>query len=237
VPVFLAGVTALLGATLLPFWPGALVAAIAVGAGLAAWLEPRAGLAIALAAPIFPLGNLAEGAAVAYGALALAWLLLSWRDARFGLLFAAGPLLAPLGLLALVPLAVQPAKGLMRRAALAGFAVLSAAVVAGVSGDELPLTGQPAESLDISPLGSAPQIASALVHALVLEPVLLAGALTVAVVAAILPLARRRWRYGVLGVGTALLAGAAITGASVVAVPLVAFVWAVAGAVAAGSRR
>ena len=41
-------VTALLGATLLPFWPGALVAAIVLGAGLAAWIDPRAGLAIAL---------------------------------------------------------------------------------------------------------------------------------------------------------------------------------------------
>ena len=36
-------------------------------------------------------------------AVALAWLALSWRDARFGLAFLAGPLLAPFGLLALVP--------------------------------------------------------------------------------------------------------------------------------------
>ena len=64
-PVALAALTALIGATLLPFWPGALVATIVVGAGLAAWLDPRLGLAVALAAPVFPLGNLSQGAAVA----------------------------------------------------------------------------------------------------------------------------------------------------------------------------
>ena len=68
-----------LGATLLPFWPPALVAAITLVAALAAWLNPRAGLAVALAAPIFPLGNVAEGAAVLYGLLALGWLAVSWR--------------------------------------------------------------------------------------------------------------------------------------------------------------
>ena len=52
-------VTAVLGATLLPFWPPLLVAAIALAAGLACWVDPRAGLALALAAAVFPLGNAA----------------------------------------------------------------------------------------------------------------------------------------------------------------------------------
>jgi len=54
----------------------------------------------------------AAAAAVVYGALALGWLALSWRDPRAGLAFSAGPLLAPFGGLALLPLAVQPARGL-----------------------------------------------------------------------------------------------------------------------------
>jgi eukaryotic-like serine/threonine-protein kinase len=233
----LAGASALLGATLLPFWPAALVAAIAVGAALGAWVHPRIGLTIALAAPIFPLGNVSEGAATLYGALAVVWLLACWRDARGGLLFAAGPLLAPLGLLALVPLVVQPARGPVLRALQAATAVLAAALFAGIAGTPLPLTGEPAEPFGLGPLDSAQETALALVHALAAEPVLLTGALVAALVAAIVPLARRHWRYGVLAVGTALLLGAVATGSGVVGILLVALVWAVAGALAAGSRR
>jgi eukaryotic-like serine/threonine-protein kinase len=236
-PVPLAVVAALLGAALLPFWPTALLAAIAVAAGVGAWLDPRIGLAIALAAPIFPLGNVSQGAAVAYGSLAAGWLLLFWRDGRGGLLFVTGPLLAPLGLLALLPLVVQPARGLVRRAALAAFAVLSAALVAGAAGDELPLAGARTVPLDVSPLDSATQVTTTTARALGDEPALLAGMVALAVAAAILPLARRRSRYGVLAVGTVLLAGTVVVDASIAAVPVVALVWAVAGALAAGNRR
>jgi hypothetical protein len=237
VPVALAAIAALLGATLLPFWPAALVAAIVLGAALAAWLDPRIGLAVALAAPVFPLGNLSQGAALAYGGFAITWLVLCWRDARTGLLFVAGSLLAPLGLLALVPLVVQPARGAVRHAALAGLAVLSAALVAGVSGAELPLTDEPAPSLGISPLDSAREVASALSQALVGEPGLLAGALGAALTAAILPAARRHWRYGVLAVGTTVVVGSVAAGSSLAAIPVAALVWAVAAAFAAGRRR
>ena len=104
VPVALAVTATLVGATLLPFWPPALVAALVVAAGVATWLDPRAGLAVALAAPVFPIGNVAASAAILYGAFAIGWLLLNWRDARHGLLFVCGPLLAAVGLLSLVPL-------------------------------------------------------------------------------------------------------------------------------------
>jgi eukaryotic-like serine/threonine-protein kinase len=237
VPVALAAIAALLGATLLPFWPGVLVAAIVLGAALGAWLDPRIGLAVALAAPVFPLGNLSQGAAVAYGGLAVGWLLLCWRDARSGLLFVAGPLLATLGLLALVPLVAQPARGLVRRTVLAGAAVLTAALVAGVAGAELPLTDDPAPSLGISPLDSAQEVLSTLTQALLGRPELLAGAVGAALVAAILPTARRRWRYGVLVVGSLVVVGSIAAGASLVAIPVAALVWAVAAAIAAGVRR
>ena len=101
---------------------------------------PRAGLALTLFAPVFPLGNVAAGAAVAYGVLAALWLAVSWGDARTGLSFVAGPLLAPLGLLALVPLAVQPVQRAWRRGLQAFAAVLAAALAAGLTHGPLPLT-------------------------------------------------------------------------------------------------
>jgi hypothetical protein len=63
---------------------------------------------------------------------------LNWRDARHGLLFVVGPVLAAFGLLPLIPLAVQQADGRVRRAAHAAVAVLAAALLAGVAGHELP---------------------------------------------------------------------------------------------------
>src|ERR687896_383013 len=68
-------------------------------------------LAVALAAPVFPLGNLSAGAATLYGVLAATVLLLCARDRRSALLFVSGPLLGPPGVLGLVPPAVQPARG------------------------------------------------------------------------------------------------------------------------------
>ncbi len=236
-PSGLAGVSALLGATLLPFWPPALVAAIAIGGVLAAWRLPRVGLAIALAAPIFPLGNIAESAAVLYGALAVAWLALAWRDARYGLLFASGPLLAPLGLLALVPLAVQPARGIPRRAAQGVIAVLTATLFAGVAGDELPLTGAPAPRVGIAPQDSVREIAAVLGQTVTTNPILLLGAGAVALAAAILPWARRRSRYGVPAVGAILLVGSIAVGVGIAAALLVALAWGLAAAVAARTRR
>jgi hypothetical protein len=237
VPVGLAAVTAAVGATLLPFWPPLLIAAIVLGAALAAWLDPRIGTAIALAAPIFPLGNHAESAALLYGGFSLGWLVLCWRDARWGLAFLSGALLAPLGLLALVPLAVQPARGVVRRGAQAGLAVLAAALVAGVSGDDVPFAGEPFEPLAITPLDSVGEVGLTLWESLTLHPVLLAGAAVATAAAVSLPWARRRSRYGVGVVGTTLLAGAIATSAGVAAALVIALVWALAAAVAAGARR
>lgn len=236
-PIGLAVVAAALGATLLPFWPPVLVAAIAVGAGLAAWADPRIGLAVALAAPIFPLGNYAESAALLYGAFALGWLILSWRDARWGLLFVSGPLLAGVGLLALVPLIVQPARGVVRRAAQAGIAVLAALLVAGVAGEELPLVNRPAASLGITPLASTAEVAHSVWGSLALNPMALAGAALAALAAGVLRWARGRSRYGVAIVGFVLVAASMAVGAGAACTAVAALVWAGAGAVAAWARR
>ena len=131
-PVVLAVATAAIGVTLLPFWPPVLAIAIVLGAAAGALLSPRLGMAIALAAPLFPFGNDARSAALVYGGFAVAWIALTWREARFGLLFAAGPLLAPLGALALVPLAVQPLRSAFLRGLQAAVAVLAAGLVAGL---------------------------------------------------------------------------------------------------------
>ncbi|CAN5332752.1 hypothetical protein BH20ACT13_BH20ACT13_03940 [soil metagenome] len=236
-PVGLAAASAALGATLLPFWPPALVAAITLVAALAAWRLPRVGLAVALAAPLFPLGNVAESAAILYGLLALGWLALSWRDARWGLLFMTGPLLAPLGLLALAPLVAQPARGIVRRVAQAVLAVLAAAIVAGVAGSDLPLSGAAAEGFTISPQDSVREIAGGLWQSALLEPVLLVGAVSLGFAAAALPLIRRRSRYGVLALGVVLTAGSVVVGAGFAGTLLVAVVWAFAAAISAGTRQ
>ena len=149
-PAGLAAIATLVGGSLLPFWPASVLAVLAVAAGLTTLRAPRLGLALTLATPLFALGNVAQAAAVVYGALALAWLAVTWRDARAGLLFCAGPILAPLGLLALLPLAVQPARGAWRRALHAGVGVLAAAAVAGLSGSALPLGGDAVGDLGIA---------------------------------------------------------------------------------------
>jgi hypothetical protein len=230
-------VAAALGATLLPFWPPVLVAAIVLAAGLGAFLDPRIGLAVALAAPLFPLGNNAEGAAVLYGVFALGWLLLGWRDARSGLLFVSGPLLAPFGLLALVPIVVLPARGVLRRAANGGLAVLSAALLAGLAGEALPLGSTPAGSLGVVPSDSAGEVVLAVWSELALHPVVLGGALVCALAAAILPWAARWSRHGVAAVGGVLLVASAATGTGVVGLVVAGLVWAVAANVAAGAHR
>ncbi len=175
---------------MLPFYPSGAAAGIAVAAGLAAFRSPRAGLALALAAPVFPLGNVSLGLALVYGAVALAWLALSWRDARFGLAFLAGPLLAPLGLLALVPVAVAGSRGAARRAAQALAAVAVAAVAAGLRGWDLPFRQGAVPPLDLQGADSAATATAALVEAV--PPGLALEALALAAIAVALPMPARR---------------------------------------------
>src|SRR6266516_4132139 len=91
-------------AAALPFFP----ALFAPWLGLLAFgltlVRPRLGLALALAVPVLPLGNVS------------AWLALSWRAPREGLFLALGPLLAPLSALGLLPLAALGVRSRSRRA-------------------------------------------------------------------------------------------------------------------------
>ena len=206
---------------MLPFYPSGAAPAIAVVAALAAFRAPRAGLALALAAPVFPLGNVSLGLALAYGAVALAWLVLCWRDARFGLAFLAGPLLAPVGLLALVPVAVMLSRGAARRAAQVLAAVTAAAVAAGLRGWDLPFRQGAVPPLDLpgtdSPITAATALVEAVPAGLALE------ALALAAIAVALPYARTPWRIAGLGAGA--LAALLLAAPAAPALPLVAAVW------------
>jgi hypothetical protein len=211
-PAALAAVMAGIGGSLLPFWTPGLLGLLAVGAALSMIWAPRLGLAIALFAPLFAFGNLSSGAARAYGVVALALLALGWRDARAGLTFVAGACLVLLGGVALVPLAVQPARGPIRRAVHAALAVFAAVLVAGLRGGGLPLTGARVGDLGLAGSRNAGNVAQALLTTLSDNRAIVSTALVVAVAAALLPFARRRGRAAVavlcLGQATLVLLAA-----------------------------
>jgi hypothetical protein len=220
----------------LPFYPEAWPLWLALGAGAVAALDARAGLALALFAPVFPLGNVSLGLALVYAAVAVAWLALFLDAPRDGLLFAVAPLLAPLAALGLVPLALARVRSGIRRAAAAGAGVLVAAVVAGVAGSPLPLAGAPAPQLGLVGSEDAAGVAAELAHALGERPELLAGALALALAAAALPLARRAGPWGLAGFGAATLAALLLAAPAAPVAPLVAAVWLTCGLLAALSQ-
>jgi hypothetical protein len=237
VPAVLAAGTTLIGAALLPFWPPALVAALALAAGLAALRSPRLGLAITLFAPVFPLGNLAQAAAVAYGVVALGWLAVCWRDAHAGLLFVAGPLLAPLGGLALLPLAVQPARGPARRAAQAFAGVTAAALVAGLRGSPLPLTGAAAGTVVVDGSERIPDVVAGLATVLQANTALITAAFALAVTAAVLPYARRRGLWAIAALGAGQLALVLVAAPSIPPLSIVLGTWLLCGVLCAQTLR
>ena len=203
-PASAAGLVAGAGAAALPFYPSGWPLGLAALAAALTLFSERAGLALALAVPVFPLGNLSAGLAWAYVALALGWLALAWQDSRTALFFVAGPLLAPLSLLGLLPLAAQRLRGGVRRAVQVFAAVLAAGLVAGLRGSQLPFTGGLAPPLELDHTRGPLTAAGTIVHALSGQPALLLEALVLAAAAAALPHVRRR---RILTFGLLLLAG------------------------------
>ena len=222
----------------LPFYPHGWPVGLAVAAGALAAFRPLAGLAFALAVPVLPLGNVSLGLAIVYGVLALAWLVLSWREPRGGLLFALGPVLAPVSALALVPLAAATLRAAPRRAAQAGTAVLVAAVVAGVRHVSLPLVGT-APPLGIGVAGARDpfDVVGSLARAASAHPGLLVEACVFALVALALPYAHARGRWGAAVLGAAMLVATVVALPSAPAVPLALAAWLTAAAVAVRARR
>lgn len=222
----------MVGGTLLPFWPPGLVLLLALAAGAAAWRSPRAGLALALFVPVLPLGNVAQAAALAYSGVALAWLALCWRDARAGLLFVVGPLLASFGGLALLPLAVQPARGPVRKAAHAITGVMTAALVLGLRGSGLPLTGQVTGNLGIDGSERLADVVNAVLAVLQANGGLVTTALVLGACAATLPYARRRGLWGIAALGAGQIALVLLAAPSLPAFGIVAGTWTLCGAIA-----
>ena len=201
-------------------------------------MRERVGLAFALAVPILPLGNLSLGVAVAYAALAAGWLALSWREPRTGLLFTLGPLLAPIAALGLFPLAASRLRAGWRRAAQAAAAVLAAAVVAGIRHAPLPLTGHRAPlGIGVTGAGDPFDVLGSLVRAVAGQPALLVEAVAFAAIAAALPFAQRRGRWGAAAIGAAMLVSTVLAVPAAAAAPLVAAAWVTAAAVAARAAR
>jgi hypothetical protein len=232
-PGSLAAVSTAWVATELPFYAAGWPLALGAAAGALGAMAPRAGLAFTLATFFFPLANVSLGLGVAYAAVALAWVALSWRDARAGLVFTAGPVLAPLGLLVAVPLVAQFARGGLRRAAQAGAAVLVAALVAGLRGARLPFDDAPPPAdLGIAGSDRAGAVAHTLWSQLAAHPVLVAEAAVAAAAAALLPYARRRGPWTSVLFAGGVLAAAALAAPAAPLLPVVLVAWATAAALA-----
>jgi Protein kinase domain len=196
----------------LPFYPpkGPLVLAGLAAALTALW--PRLGLALVLAVPVLPLGNVALGLAVAYAAAAVAWLVLAWPRPRSGLLFVLGPLLAATGLIGLLPLLLQRVRGWFRR----GMYACAGVLLASVSGAAV----QPVATEE-SPLVVGAWLWGSVTAQTELGPL----ALVLGVGAALVPLCLRRGELAIAGLGAGLLAGTLLAAPSAPALGLVAAAW------------
>ena len=221
----------------LPFYPPSwplLLAALAAGLTAA---RARLGLAFSLAVPVFPLGNISSGLAMLYGGIALCWLVLMWGDPRRGLLWALGPLLGPIGLCGLLPLAVRSGRGTVRRAALALAAVLIAGLVAGVRGSGMPFGGEAAPRLAIAASEHPLAVLNVLWSAVLSVRPLGLEALVLAAAAVALPFVARAGDAAVTGFGAAFVSGLLLAAPAAGALPLVAAGWATCVVLVVEARR
>ena len=237
-PAGLAAVAAGWTAAALPFFPVGWWAGLAALAGATAAVSPRLGLAVALAVPVLPLGNVSLGLALAYSVVAAGWLALFAREAHGGLLAAVGAPLGAVGALGLAPLGALLLRSPVRRAAAAGGAVLLAAAVAAVRAAPLPMTGAaPPRELGLAGSESAGAVASVLVEVLTANRPLLLAAAALAAAAAALPYAARRGPWAVAAWGAAALAATLLPAPELAAVPIVLAVWLTCAVAAALPQR
>jgi hypothetical protein len=211
----------------LPFFPSGWWLGLAALAGATAFARERTGLAVALAVPVLPLGNVSLGLALLYAILAAGWLALAWREPRSGFFAILGPLLGPLAALGLLPLAASAIRSPVRRAVQTAVAVLLAGVAAGLRHAPLPFTGAaPPRGVGVAGANGSLDVAGSLLRAAGDHPALLLEATALAVVAALLPAARARGRRGVAGISALLLAGTLLLVPDASALPLVLAAWA-----------
>ncbi len=178
-----AGAFAGLAASRMPFFPsGWWLGLAAVAAVLTAVSEP-AGLAFCLAVPILPLGNYAEGLALAYAIVAAAAFLALWRTPRAGLLAVLGAGLGAIGAIGLIPVLALAIRWPARRALCVALAALAGAAAAGAAR---------LSELRVADARSPLVAGRAVGEQLVRHPELLTTAGALALAAAALPLVRQR---------------------------------------------
>jgi hypothetical protein len=216
----------------LPFFPHGWPFVLGLLAAGVSLRSPRAGLALALAVPVLPLGNVALGLALAYSVLAAGWLALFFRAPTSGLLFLAGPALAPLGGVGFLPLVALRASLPVHRAALGAAGVLAAGALAALAGGPAALADTFPAALELGATARPDVAAHAVAGALAGHAGLLVlGAVTAAATLAV-PYAVDRGAWGLAGWGSGFVAaavlGPALAGGKPSAALLVPGIWAAA---------
>jgi len=209
--------------TRLPFYPagwplGLTLLTAALGVGFAPLALP-----FALVASFFPLANISLGLALLFALAGLAWTALSWRDPGSVAVLAAGPLLAAVSGLTLLPLAAALVRRPLRRGLQAACAVFLAAIVAGIDHARLPFEAH-AVPIRLALAGSKDPLAaaSALGQALAARPQLVEGAGVLAAASLALPYLSGRGRGVAALAGGGLLAATALVAPSAPVFPLLA---------------
>jgi len=212
-------------AALVPFYPAGWPWGLGALAAVLTAFRPRLGLAFALGAAVLPLGNVSLGLAIAYCLGAVAWIVATWRRPEEGLLGAVGPLLAPLGATALLPLAFLPLRSAVWRGIHAALGVLLAGIVAGLSGSTLPLSGRGAPQLGIAGSEDTGAVLTALATGLANRPELPLAALALGILSALLPNMSARGLWPLAALGAASLAVLLLPLGAVHVLPVVAGIW------------
>ena len=217
----------------LPFFPHGWPILLALVAFAATLLRERAGIALALAVPVLPLGNISLGLALLYSVLAAGWLLVTWREPRATLLFVFGPLLAPIAAVGLLPLVtVRTRSGLLRILTVV-LGVYTAAIGAGIRHVALPLIGGPAPlGLGVAGARDPFDVAGSLARAAGAHPSLLLETGALALVALALPYARARGRWAAAGLGAGMIVLTVAAVPTAAALPLLLAAWAIAAVTA-----
>jgi hypothetical protein len=222
-------------AALVPFYPGGWAWGLAALAAVVAALRPRLGLAVALGVAVLPFGNVSLALAIVYALAAAGWLVATWRRPGEGLIATLGAMLAPLGATALLPLAYTPVRSAVWRGIHAGLAVLLAGIVAALAGRTLPLSGREAPPLGLAGSDDVGAVVTALVRGLGARPELPLTAVTLGLLAALLPFARARGLWPVAALGAVALAVLLLPIGAVHALPVVAGIWLCCAVSAAGA--
>jgi eukaryotic-like serine/threonine-protein kinase len=222
-----AGAAAFVGwtAATLPFYPAGWSWGLAALAAGTAAFKPRLGLALALGLAVLPLGNVSFGLAFLYAALAAVWIVLTWRRSDEGLLPVVGALMAPVGLVMLLPALLLPVRRAVWRAGFGAAAVGAAALFAGIRGASLPLSERAAASPGFEGIGAPGAAASALLGSVAARPELVLTAIVVAALAALLPLAAERGVWPVAALGAVSIPALLLPIDAVNVLPAVAGVW------------